>query len=377
MILVIIALFSFICAVIPALMFLANLKPFVAPELMRSESTLPSVLPAVSVLIPARNEAAGIEAAITAAFQSRGVDVEVWVLDDHSTDQTAAIVRKLASEEPRLRLAEGKPLPEGWNGKQHACFQLAALATHRWLAFIDADVRLRPDALAKMVHYQTERKVALLSAFPHQITGTWSEKWLIPLMHFILLGFLPFRRMRTSVDPAYAAGCGQFFLTSKSDYELAGTHAAIRGSRHDGVKLPRAYRAKSLATDVVDGTFLAECRMYRSASEVTNGLLKNAIEGIANPKLIVPFSVMLFGGAVLPWIVTWFAWRNEQPVALALGSLAIFLSFVPRALAARAFHQSWQGVLFHPLSLVWFLALQWQALFLHLTGRKVLWRGRG
>jgi hypothetical protein len=244
------------------------------------------------------------------------------------------------------------------------------------LAFIDADVRLQPDALARMIEYQSQSKAALLSAFPHQVTGTWLEKWLIPLMHFILLGFLPFRRMRDSVSPAYAAGCGQFFITTRTDYELAGTHASIRQSRHDGLKLPRAYRASGLSTDVIDGTSLAECRMYRSASEVIRGLLKNAVEGIANPRLIVPFSVMLIGGAVLPWVTLGMAVRDKQTVALFCSTVAIGLSFLPRVLAAVRCRQSWQGVLFHPLSLLLFVLLQWYALALHLTGRKVQWRGR-
>ena len=129
----------------------------------------------------------------------------------------------------------------------------------------------------------TRRPVGLLSGFPHEETGSWLEKLLIPLIHFILLGFLPLGRMRLSKSPAFAAGCGQLFIAQRSAYESAGGHAAIRSSLHDGILLPRAFRRAGQTTDVFDATNLAECRMYRSAKEVWLGLLKNAGEGMASP----------------------------------------------------------------------------------------------
>ena len=214
-----------------------------------------------------------------------------------------SIVRQIASEDDRVRCLPSLELPPGWNGKQHACMQLSKAATFDRMAFVDADVRLAPNGLRKLVLYLDRSGAALLSAFPHQVTGTLLEKWLIPMMHYILLCFLPLSRMRSSNHPAYAAGCGQIFVTRRDAYIKAGTHAAIRASRHDGLKLPRAYREKGLMTDVIDGSDLAECRMYSSADQVIRGLLKNADEGIANAKLIVPFSLMLIGGSVMPVVL--------------------------------------------------------------------------
>ncbi len=376
MILLLATSFATLCAASPAAMFVANRRIFLPPAKRSLTQTASGIVYEVSLLIPARDEAKGIEAAVRAALASEEVAIEVIVLDDHSTDNTAGIVSAMAQADRRVRLVAGKTLPEGWNGKQHACHQLASAASYDRLVFIDADVRLATDALSRLLSYQDQSGVALLSAFPQQETGTWLEKWIIPLMHFILLGFLPMRRMRTSVDPAYAAGCGQLFLTHQSDYQAAGTHAAIRASRHDGVKLPRAYRAAGLSTDVVDGTTLATCRMYTSAAEVIRGVLKNAIEGIANPKLIVPFTIILIAGTILPWFTMLAAViTGNLPVAL-LSTVAIVLSHLPRALAARQFRQSWQGVLFHTVSIALFMMLQWIALFNHVRGHKTKWRGR-
>lgn len=395
MILTTVAWAGLISAAIPTLMFLKNRKLFLPPrEQMRLLSAQHAVTaqhsvaaerivpqeavarPQVSVLIPARDEAAGIAAGVTSALASNEVIVEVVVLDDNSTDDTAAIVQEIARNDDRVRLISGQMLPKGWNGKQFACYQLAQYARYERLVFIDADVKLQGNALADLVAYQDASGAALLSAFPHQITGTWLEKWLIPMMHFILLGFLPIDRMRLSRQKAYASGCGQLFMTRRSDYQKAGTHESIRGSRHDGLKLPAAYRQADMATDIVDGTLLASCRMYCSASQVLRGLAKNASEGIASPALIIPFSSILLGGTALPWIGLVGSIVTGQTIALVVSIIAILVSHVPRTVAVHQFQQSWFGALCHTPAVITFVAIQWFAFVNHLLGRQVAWRGR-
>lgn len=241
---------------------------------------------------------------------------------------------------------------------------------------MDADVRLQPQAVSRLVAHQDTTGVALLSAFPHQETGTLLEKLIIPMMHFILLGFLPLARMRASTQPAYAAGCGQLFLTRRDSYREAGTHAAIGESRHDGLKLPRVYRAAGMTTDVVDGTSIAECRMYHSAEEVIRGVLKNANEGIANPRLILPFSLSLLGGSVLPVVALVCSVITQNPPAIALSIVGVLIGHLPRAIAAVRFRQSSMGVVCHSLATSIFVALQWVALSNQLLGRQIAWRGR-
>lgn len=339
--------------------------------------------PGVSVLIPARDEAEGITACVRSVLASRDVRVEVVVWDDQSQDETAQLVQGIAAEDPRVRLLHGTALPAGWNGKQHACWRLSEHASQRWLGFLDADVRLHPQALSTMLRYAMRRDVALLSAFPRQQTGTILEKLLIPMMHVVLLGYLPMPRMRRSRSPAYAAGCGQLFLTERTAYQAMGTHRAIRSSRHDGIHLPSAYRKAGLSTDVIDGTSLATCRMYRGAREVVHGLLKNADEGIANAGRIVPFSVLLLGSGVLPWgLLIALAWKAPvvayvDTSALWIGTLvAVVAGVLPRWINAWLFKQSWLGAALHPVAVTLFIALQWWALAMQLCGKRVQWRGR-
>lgn len=369
-------------ALLPALNFLANLPLFQLSDSLDIGSLDGDPLDgnteefSVSVLIPARDEEAGIVATIDAVLASCHVNLEVIVLDDHSVDSTASLVQEIAAKDSRVRYEAGDSLPAGWNGKQFACFQLAQFASHEWLVFLDADVRVKPDALAILARRQANSGVELLSAFPHQETGTWLEKLIIPMMHYILLGFLPLSRMRNSTSPAYAAGCGQLFMTRREPYQRAGTHDAIRASRHDGLKLPRAFRQAGMMTDVVDGTDLADCRMYRCGSEVIHGVLKNAVEGIAKPKLIVLFSVLLFGSSVLPIITLVWSLAVGHVVGAVVSVVGVLLGHLPRAIAAKQLRQSWAGVFGHSFATAVFLCLQWIALINQTFGRRVAWRGR-
>jgi hypothetical protein len=204
------------------------------------------------------------------------------------------------------------------------------------------------------------------------------EKLLIPLMHVVLLGFLPLDQMRASRKPEFGAGCGQLFLARREAYFAAGGHRSIQSSRHDGLKLPRAFRSANLVTDLFDATDIATCRMYTSLQQVVRGLLKNATEGIAQPKLIVIFTVLLLGGQTLPVFslghAIYWGWPAAAVVILCVATM---VSFVPRTFAALRFRQSWTGVLLNPLAIALFVALQWWALIREMLGCKpIAWRGR-
>ena len=236
----VLSIFLLLLSVGPAILFAVNWRLYRVP----TEGDTATV-PRVSLLIPARNEAGAIEAAVRSGLASEGVELELIVLDDHSDDATAQIVERIAAKDSRVRVEKAPPLPAGWCGKQHACYRLAELSTMAVLAFVDADVRLEPDALARASAFLQNSGAGLVSGIPLQQTESLLEQLLIPLIHFVLLGFLPISRMRTSSQPSYGAGCGQFFVAERDAYFRAGGHAAIGASMHDGIMLPRAFRARA------------------------------------------------------------------------------------------------------------------------------------
>ncbi len=361
------ALLAMVCAIVPAGLFVANLRRYRGP-LERSHGR-------VSLLIPARNEAAGVRAALEAALRSVDVVLEVVVMDDSSTDGTAAIVEEVAEGDARVRLERAPALPGGWNGKQHACWALAGAARSDILCFVDADVRLQPEALTRMAGQLMAGGNGLVSGFPREQTGTWLEWMLLPLIHFVLLGFLPLGRMRAGADPAFAAGCGQFLMVRREDYFVCGGHAAIRATMHDGLLLPRLLRSHGFRTDLADLTELATCRMYTSARDVWQGLAKNATEGIADSRRIVPISMLLLLGQVTPFVLA-FSWGRMGRVAAGCALVGMVAAWVPRLLGVWRFRQDWRGALLHPFGILLLLAVQWYALGRKLRGGAVSWKAR-
>ncbi len=248
-----------------------------------------------------------------------------------------------------------------------------------------------PETVARCAGEMRARGVALLSGFPRQVMRGWVEKMLLPLIHFVLLGLLPMGRMRKTTKAAYAAGCGQFFLAEREAYFACGGHAAIRSTRHDGIRLPRLFREHGLRTDLVDLTELAEVRMYGSASEVWMGLAKNATEGLGAPSRIVPVTVLLLMGQVLPVIAAglWVALcvsnalvgatfddrRMAVMVSLLLAG-AVVASYLPRVIAVRRFSQPRVSAVLHPVGILMLLGVQWYALVRQGLGRPVEWRAR-
>jgi hypothetical protein len=371
---------AFCCATVPAVLWVWNMLLYREPQIGSCSETGSCSLPtAVSVLIPARNEERVIGASLASLLASRGVEIEIVVLDDASTDRTSEIVRSFAEKDARVRLRTSAPLPRGWNGKQHACYALAQAARSDVLCFLDADVRLAPEALASMNAFLRRSGSDLVSGFPHQETETPLECLLLPLIHFVLLSYLPLAGMRALPAPRFAVGCGQFLMARRDAYRKSGGHAEIRTTMHDGLLLPHLFRRNGLRTDIADLTHLATCRMYHNASEVWWGLAKNATEGMAAPARILPFTFLLFCGQVLPLLLAIsvaVAPSSYSEGARSFIVAALAASYIPRLVSVWKYRQSLYSALLHPLGVAILLLLQWYALLRKLAGQHVTWKER-
>ena len=359
------AVLALLLAALYAGMTFANLRAYQPPP---PPGPVP---PKVSVLIPARDEEANIGPALASVLASTGAEIEVVVLDDGSTDQTADIVHAIAARDPRVRLIPGAPLPPGWVGKQHACWQLSLAARHPLLVFLDADVRLEPGAVARLAAFA--EGLGLVSGFPRQVTETLGEKIAIPQILVVLLGYLPLRMARLApTDPRFAAAIGQVLLVTRPAYDASGGHAAIRATIHDGLRLARAVRAAGFGTDLCDLTGLATCRMYSNWRDLWAGFSKNAREGMATPRALPVWTLLLGGGHVLPFLLLPFA----GGAAFWLAALAATLVWLAAGATAARTRASWLSVLLHPLGVLVTLAIQWNALLAGPRRRPAVWRGR-
>lgn len=381
--------FGLAMAAVTFTMTIVNLR------LYRARPTRPSLAPAqpepsqaapplLCVCIPARNEEANIEACIRSLLSGGHERTQVLVYDDQSTDATPALLARLTAEDPRIVRVPTVPLPAGWNGKQHACWRMARAALDRpdaerarWLLFTDADVRFEPGALRAAVETAEARGVGLLSTFPRQITGSWAERAVVPMIFFILFSYLPMPRMRRTLDPASSAGCGQFLLCRADAYESCGGHNQFKDSMHDGIRLPRAVRRAGLATDLFDGTSLCSVRMYRGLAQTWRGFAKNAYEGLGSLPLLIFITAAHLCAHILPWVyLLGTLVLNVWPSTWAgPASACIVLALAQRIMLARAFRHGWASVALHPLGVLMMTAIQWHSFVLHITGRRS-WRGR-
>jgi hypothetical protein len=357
-------------AALPAAMVAGNIRHY-----RRLPEPSTRAVPSISVLIPARNEAANIRAAIESVLQNEGVDFEVLVWDDGSTDGTGDIVREISLKDARVSLVLGTQLPADWAGKPFGCWNLAQRARGDVLLFIDADVRLRgDDALLKMAAGFLRPDLDLLSGVPWQKVEALSEVMFVPLIHFVLLGFLPIERMRASTDPRFAAACGQLMLARRSTYMELGGHGLVRRSFHEGLALARGFRKAGKITDLFDATDVAACRMYSGLGEVWRGFAKNAHEGLASPSNVVPFSFLLFFGQVLPLLCLLILPLSKSEARWALAAVA--LGYLARGILAIRFEQPYAGVFLQPVAVGMLLLNQWYGGLRYWMGRPVAWRGR-
>jgi chlorobactene glucosyltransferase len=231
----------------------------------------------VSIIVPARNEAGNIAPLIASLLSTSYRPFEVIVVDDRSTDDTAAIVA--ASPDPRLRLVPGAELPPGWYGKPWACVQGYHEARGEILLFTDADTRHQPELLPRAVGRLEEIGADLVTVSPTQRCITLWERLIMPQIWFLLsLRYHPERvsRARRSRD---VIANGQFILTTRTAYEKAGTHAAVRHEVAEDLALAQTYVRLGLTLHFAFAERLMETRMYRGLSELIEGWSKNVYLG--------------------------------------------------------------------------------------------------
>lgn len=364
----VLALLCLIAALLPAGLAVANLLVLRSPEPAPGDDL-------VSILIPARNEEGNIAGTVRAALASTGVPVEVIVGDDHSTDATAAIVTGLG--DPRLRLAPVPDLPEGWTGKNHACAHLASQARGRWLLFIDADVTLEPIAAAALSAHARNTGAALVSAVPRQRMDTLGERLTVPMINFLLVGYLPMPLMRRLPNPSLATACGQLVLFAAEAYAATGGHGAVRAFLHDGVRLAPIVRRAGYRTDLVAGARIATCRMYDGFPAAWAGFSKNAHEGLATPRALPLWTALLGLGHLLPVLLVLAGlFGLLPPGATWLAALALALSLATRAAITLATVEPAATILLHPASIAVALAIQWNVLLRRERAGAATWKGR-
>lgn len=323
----------------------------------------------VAVLVPCRNEETNI-APLLRSLQSQQLlsHLDIVILDDNSEDHTYATA--MAGSDSRTRVLKGAPLPDGWLGKPHACQQLARSVPHAdVLVFIDADVRLEPTAVAQAVATLRDTGLSLISPYPQQIARTWSERLLQPLLQWSWLATLPLRLAERSTRASLTAANGQFLVVDANSYRVIGGHQAIAQRVLDDMDLLKAMKTRGYCGVVVDGSEIAQCRMYTNFHEVEAGYTKWLWAAFGS----LPVSLVASGVLALTyiWPILSLSLIDLSWIGL-VGYLAAVLS---RTFAAVRTKGSLLSALLHPISvalLIYLILRSWWRKYRGTT----TWKGR-
>lgn len=332
----------------------------------RIKKTLSPSNDLISVLIPARNEEVNLPILLEALQLMKNTSMEVLVYDDQSDDHTVQIVNRFIQTDKRIRLITTVALPNGWQGKNHACHQLSLSAKGKYFLFVDADVRLHGNLLNDAVDYLNRHHLGLLSVFPKQALMSLGEKMSVPIMNYILLTLLPLIFVRHSPFKSHAAANGQFMLFDAETYQQYRPHEQFKNSPVEDIEIVRYLKRNRVHTACITGEKRIECRMYHSYQEALAGFSKNIF--------------MFFGNQpALAFLFWFFATLGFIPVVLTYPQLLLFyLSFVLliQLLYSVACRQNIPATLFlFPVQLCFMLHVMIRGWIVQ-KSKKHIWKGR-
>lgn len=292
----------------------------------------------VDVLIPMRNEEENVEGCLKSVLNSELLDVsKVFVLDDGSSDSTAELIGQFKVD----KLIGTQP-PTGWLGKVWACHNLAQVGSGKYLVFIDADVRLHPYAIASAITKMNKFGWDFISPYPRQISGSFLEKLIQPLLQWSWLASVPLRVAEKFPNRSMTIANGQFFIVKRSAYNTSGGHAAIPDEVLDDLELARLLISKGFKGGVADGSAVASCRMYKRNSQLIDGYTKSLWKA--------------FGGQFGTLVAIFLLYFTGISPYLGIGAPATFV-FLSRVLAAIKTRSNPAYAFLHPISILILLYL--------------------
>jgi glycosyltransferase involved in cell wall biosynthesis len=325
---------------------------------------------AVSVIVAARNEERGIEGGVRSLLGITYQPLEIIVVNDRSTDGTAAMLERLQRDSDRLSVVTVETLPDGWLGKNHALALGALRARGELLLFTDADVVFAPSTVSRAVAFLEQQRLDHLTALPGVILKGVALTALVTTFGVL---FAVYTRPWKARDPRsrHHIGVGAFNLIRSAAYDRIGTHASIALRPDDDLQLARVVKRAGLRQDVVRATDLLTVEWYRSVREMVNGLMKNAFAGVHySIAALLASTVALAAFNLWPFIALFVTEGAERVPAVAavvaLGTLVIIHTHSSRV--------SPLYVLLYPLGVLGFIYILWRSAVLALSRGAIAWR---
>ncbi len=338
--------------------------------------------PLVSAILPAKDEEQNIAVCLDSLCGQDYPRLEILVADDRSTDQTAAIARRIAARDPRVRVVSITELPPGWTGKNHALHRAVPQARGAWLWFVDADTRHEPQSLSVMMELARQHRAALVSLLPEQRLETFWERIVQPIAGVTLMQSFPAGKIH---DPRSrcAFANGQFIVVERSAYEEAGGHEAVRDRFVEDIALAGRVKALGKPIRLAFCRGLVDCRMYATLGQLVRGWSRILYDALDRDgwrlflKWLDPVVFCESGHVALAGALVLSVFAPTSLFARILLVLAlthhVLMYFVFRQVHAISSSRA-NGAAWYPLGNLIVVVILARALGSRLTGR-VAWRG--
>lgn len=322
----------------------------------------------VSVLIPMRNEESNITECLKSVNNQSYNNFEIFVLDDHSVDSSIEKVKSIQKQSSKIRLLHGEELPSGWLGKNWACHQLSLQATGEYLLFIDADVTITNKVVQSAIGMMKKYNLSMLTVFPSQKIDNWRVRLIIPMMNWLLLSFLPIRKVFTSGKKSFVAANGQFILFNREAYEKIGGHNAVKSKVVEDMELARLIKGNNYKMMTLLGGDHISCKMYSKFTEAFNGFSKNYYAGFNTNPIVFLFIIALFQ---LVFTIPFLSWSLMPQY-----NIVVLLILFSRALMSLMSKQNLiLNVLLHPFQMIISFLIGINSVLIYYTKRGT-WKGR-
>lgn len=352
------------------------------PQLSEEKPNLSLASPRVSIIVPARNEEQSIERCVRSLLAQDYPQLEVIVVDDGSEDATGEILVRLAKGDSRLKIIQGKPLPEGWMGKAHALCQGYHQARGDWLLFTDADTHHDPSLLSRVMGQVISSNASLVTVAGEQEAPGFGVA-LVNLAVFSYIFMVSDRRGFTEAGSRQSLVNGQYVLITREAYETLGTHEALREYSSTDVSLGYLAKLKGFLTLGINGGEALQTKMYSSISEAFRGWSRSLVNGMwtaLGPGRGSVALILLTIGFLFFWVVPWLTWldglgKNNSSQQL-VGFLQLLAVFCTLWMKSGNFLKGVLDLFLIPLSYLIFMVMVVSGLTGALFRGGTAWKGR-
>ena len=332
--------------------------------------------PLVSVLIPARNEEKNIERCLKSLQNQLYKNYEILVINDNSTDNTENILSRIAAEDSRIKVFNGKPLPDDWYGKPFALHQVSGYAKGEILLFTDADTIHTPASISWAVTNMQNLKVDMISGYIGQVFVKLGEVITVPLMFFLTGFVIPLFINRFTKLSCFSAAIGQFIVIRHTVFKAIGGCETFKKKTSEDIYMARYVKRKGYKTRFLNITEYVKCRMYKGYISAVEGIGKNIFDFLGKSTLVlVLMAIAVFFFLFFPFPLLFFCIAKASPWTLHILAVVILytLTWLFMFLGQRL---NWWYSFLWPLmylNLLYMAAWSW---FRTVSGRGFLWKDR-